>query len=71
MIYRHYLDFTKNSPFDKLSGDQKRAVETQANIDLEAHKLSKYYKRAIKEEEIERNCLKLCVNIMLKHLKTN
>lgn len=61
MIYKHFLDFTKNSPFDKLSGDQKRAVETQANIDLEAHKLSRYYKKAIKDEEIENELFKaLC-----------
>lgn len=60
MIYRHYSD-NKNSPFGKLSGDIQRAIETQANIDVEAHKQSKYYYKAIKDEEIELELFKtLC-----------
>lgn len=52
MIYRHYFD-NKNSPFGKLSGDIQRAIETQANIDVEAHKQSRYYNKSLKDEEIE------------------
>ena len=61
MKYRHYSEYTKNSDFDKLSGDIRRAIETQANIDVEAHKLSRYYKPAMKDDEIEYELFKaLC-----------
>lgn len=53
MNYRHFSGFNKESNFEKLSGIEQRAIETQANIDLEVHKLSKYYKAAFKEENTE------------------
>ena len=53
MDYRHFSGFDMNSNFEKLSGDKRRAIETQANIDLEAHKLSKYYKKAFQMEGTE------------------
>jgi hypothetical protein len=69
MIYRHYSD-NKNSPFGKLSGDIQRAIETQANIDVEAHKQSKYHGKAIKDEEIEFELFKaLCKQYALKSEK--
>jgi len=52
MDYRHFSD-EKGSNFSKLSGDIQRAIETQANIDLQAYKLSKHYGHVIKDEETE------------------
>lgn len=53
MKYRYFSGFNENSNFMKLSGDIQRAIETQANIDLLANKMSKYYGKPIKGEEIE------------------
>lgn len=52
MKYRHFSD-EKGSNFSKLSGDVKRAIETQANIDVEAHKLSRFYGHVLKDDETE------------------
>ena len=52
MKYRHFHD-EKGSNFSKLSGDVKRAIETQANIDVEAHKLSRFYGHVLKDDETE------------------
>ena len=52
MKYRHFSD-EKGSNFEKLSEDIQRAIETQANIDLQAYKLSKHYGHVIKDEETE------------------
>lgn len=38
----HYFSGKHESKFRTLSGDLQRAIETQANIDLEARKISKY-----------------------------
>lgn len=60
MDYKHFSD-EKGSDFSKLSGDIQRAIETQANIDLQAYKLSKRYGHVIKDEETEENLFrKLC-----------
>lgn len=53
MEYRHYTGFNKNSNFEKLSGDIQRAILTQANIELEARKLSKYFQKSFKDESIQ------------------
>lgn len=55
MNYRHFSDFERGSKFVELSGDQRRAIETQANIDVEAHKLSRFYKMAMQKEGIEQD----------------
>lgn len=55
MEYRHFSGFDMNSNFEKLSGDKRRAIETQVNIDVEAHKLSKYYKSVMQKEGTEQN----------------
>ena len=52
MKYRHFHD-EKGSNFNKLSGDIQRAIETQANIDVEAHKLSRFYGHVLKDDETE------------------
>lgn len=52
MKYRHFSD-EKESNFNKLSEDIKRAIETQANIDVEAHKLSRFYGHVLKDDETE------------------
>lgn len=53
MKYRYFTGFNENSKFIKLSGDIQRAIETQANIDLLANKISKYYGKPIQDDEIE------------------
>lgn len=53
MKYRYFSGFDENSNFMKLSGNIQRAIETQANIDLLANKLSKYYNKSIQGEEAE------------------
>ena len=52
MKYRHF-SCEKESNFSKLSGDVQRAIETQANIDVEAHKLSRFYGHVLKDDETE------------------
>lgn len=52
MEYRYFSGFSDNSKFETFPGHVKRAIETQANIDLEAHKLSKCHKHKIKNEEM-------------------
>ena len=52
MEYRHFHD-EKGSNFSKLSGNIQRAIETQANIDVEAHKLSRFYGHVLKDDETE------------------
>ena len=59
MQYRHFSGFNKESNFEKLSGDKQRAIETQANIDVEAHKLSRYYKAATRYEETQEQLFNL------------
>ena len=59
MKYRHFSGFNKESNFEKLSGDKQRAIETQANIELEAHILSKYYKFAMKDVETQQDFFNL------------
>lgn len=58
MKYRHFSD-EKGSNFEKLSEDIKRAIETQANIDLQAHKLCKYYGHVLKDDETEEGLFKM------------
>ena len=53
MEYRHFSGFNKESNFEKLSGDKQRAIETQVNIALEAHKRSRYYKKAMSDEQLQ------------------
>ena len=53
MKYRHFSNYERGSNFNNLSGEKQRAIETQANIDTEAYKLSRYYKPALKTEETE------------------
>lgn len=53
MNYRHFSCYTGGSKFIELTEQEKRAVEIQANIDVEAHKLSKYYAHVLKDEETE------------------
>lgn len=53
MRYRHFSGDWEGSKFGELAGNVQNAIEVQANIDLEANKLSKYYGKAIKGEEIE------------------
>jgi chlorite dismutase len=62
MQYRHFSGFNKESNFEKLSGDKQRAIETQANIDVEAHKLSRYYKAAMRSEETQEQLFNLLCN---------
>ena len=52
MEYRHFHD-EKESNFNKLSGDIQRAIETQANIDVQAHKFSHSYGHVLKDDETE------------------
>lgn len=52
MQYR-YFSREGESIFKNLSGQVQRAIETQANIDVEAHKLSKYYGHVLKDDETE------------------
>lgn len=52
MKYR-YFSKGEGSIFNTLSGNVQRAIETQANIDVEAHKLSKYYGHVLKDDETE------------------
>jgi len=52
MKYR-YFSKGEESIFNKLSGNVQRAIETQANIDVEAHKLSRYYGHVLKDNETE------------------
>ena len=40
MKYRHFSGFDMHSNFENLAGHVQRAIETQANIDLMAHKFS-------------------------------
>ena len=47
MNYRHFSFLKKESKFIELSGDKQRAIETQANIAVEAHKISRYYKKYV------------------------
>ena len=53
MKFRHFSGFNLNSNFEKLTGDIQRAIEMQANIDLMANKISKYYGKQIKGDKIE------------------
>ena len=48
-----YFSKGEGSIFNTLSGNVQRAIETQANIDVEAHKLSKYYGHVLKDDETE------------------
>ena len=52
MKYR-YFSKGEGSIFNTLCGNVQRAIETQANIDVEAHKLSKYYGYVLKDDETE------------------
>lgn len=53
MNYRHFSFLKKESKFIELSGDKQRAIETQANIAVEAHKMSRYYKKSMQDEELQ------------------
>ena len=53
MNYRHFTGFNENSKFEKLSGDIQRAIETQTNIDLEARKISQYFRKAFSNEDVQ------------------
>lgn len=53
MEYR-YFNGKKNSSFQTLDRITQRAIETQANIDLEAQKRSKYLKRSYESESVQK-----------------
>lgn len=53
MEYR-YFNGKKNSNFRTLDRITQRAIETQANIDLEAQKRSKYLKRSYESESVQK-----------------
>ena len=53
MNYRHFTGFNENSKFEKLSGDIQRAIETQTNIDLEARKISQYFRKTFSDEDVQ------------------
>ena len=55
MEYMHFSFIKKESNFNTLSGDKQRAIETQVNIAVEAHRLSKYYGKAMSNEQIRQN----------------
>ncbi len=55
MEYLHYSNFCSHSPFSKLSGNYQRAIETQANIDLEARKVSKTYQKSFTSDAVQLN----------------
>lgn len=62
MNYRHFSGNKGESKFIELTEEQKRAVETQANIDVEAHKLSRFYKPAMNEEGVEEQLFNMLCN---------
>ena len=53
MEYRHFSGFDMHSNFENLAGHVQRAIETQANIDLEAYKQSQYNKKRVDSEDKE------------------
>ena len=55
MEYMHFSFIKKESNFNTLSGDKQRAIETQVNIAVEAHRLSKYYGKAMSNEQTRQN----------------
>lgn len=55
MEYMHFSFTKKESNFNNLSGDKQRAIETQVNIAVEAHRLSKYYGKAMSNEQTRQN----------------
>jgi len=55
MEYMHFSFIKKESNFNNLSGDKQRAIETQVNIAVEAHRLSKYYGKAMSNEQTRQN----------------
>ena len=63
MNYRHFSFLKKESKFIKLSGDKQRAIETQANIAVEAHKISRYYKKSMQNEELQQQFFDMLCDI--------
>ena len=55
MEYMHFSFIKKESNFNNLSGDKQRAIETQVNIAVEARRLSKYYGKAMSDEQTRQN----------------
>lgn len=55
MKYMHFSFIKKESNFNILSGDKQRAIEMQANIVVEARRLSKYYGKAMLNEQTRQN----------------
>ena len=55
MKYMHFSFIKKESNFNTLSGDKQRAIETQLNIVVVAFILSKYYGKAMSNEQARQN----------------
>lgn len=63
MNYRHFSFLKKESKFIKLSGDMQRAIETQVNIAVEAHKISRYYKKPMQDENLQQQFFDMLCDI--------
>ena len=63
MEYMHFSFIKKESNFNTLSGDKQRAIETQANIAVEAHRLSKYYGKTMFDKEIRQKFFDMLCDI--------
>jgi len=53
MEYRYFSSHKKGTKFSTLSGDLRRAIETQANIDLEARKRSRYLGQSFQAKSVQ------------------
>lgn len=63
MNYRHFSFLKKESKFAELSGDKQRAIETQANILIEARKMSRSFKDAMQDENIQQTMFDIACDI--------
>lgn len=63
MNYRHFSFSKKESKFAELSGDKQRAIETQANILIEARKISHSFKDAMQDENTQQTMFDIACDI--------
>lgn len=63
MNYRHFSFSKKESKFAELSGDKQRAIETQANILIEARKISHSFKDAMQDDNIQQTMFDIVCDI--------